>query len=337
MRPTELASAIAALIPTRQPIFLWGPPGVGKSSLVRQACKSLDLLLVDIRAVLLDPVDLRGLPSIRDGKAIWCPPGFLPENGKGVLFFDELAQAPPLVQASLLQLTLDRQLGEYRLPDEWTVIAASNRMEDRAGTHRLITPLLNRFLHLDLEVSHADWMKWAAAAGIREEVRAFLHFRPHLLFAFDPTAGARAFPTPRSWQFVSDVLPATPPELMHPIVAGCVGDGASAEFQGFLSIYRDLPDPDEVLATAETHRIPSSPDILWALVGALTERCRGADATLLGQFITYIRRVSSSRQRDFAVKAFRDAAAVNKRTVEAPGASAFMAEHKGELDFRLAS
>src|SRR5829696_5151135 len=186
MRPSEVTKALAALVPTRRPVYLWGPAGVGKSSLVRQAAEQLGLGLVDVRATLLDPVDLRGLPRLDGDTAVWLPPAFLPRSGEGVLFLDELAQAAPLVQAACLQLTLDRRVGEYELPDGWSVIAASNRAEDRAGTHRLISPLLNRFVHLDLDVSADDWQTWAVAHGVSPEVRAFLGYRPALLFQFDP-------------------------------------------------------------------------------------------------------------------------------------------------------
>src|SRR3954470_23360008 len=220
MRPSEVTRALAALVPTRRPVYLWGPPGAGKSSLVRQAAAALGLGLVDVRATLLDPVDLRGLPRLDGNTAVWCPPAFLPRGGEGVLFLDELAQAAPLVQAACLQLTLDRRVGEYELPAGWNVIAASNRAEDRAGTHRLITPLLNRFVHLDLDVSADDWQQWAVAAALSPEVRAFLRYRPALLFRFDPAAAERAFPTPRAWQFVSDVLGRTPADLLHGVVTG---------------------------------------------------------------------------------------------------------------------
>lgn len=198
MKPSELSAALAALIPTSHPVFLHGPPGVGKSSLVRQAAERLGLDVCDVRAVLLDPVDLRGIPAVNgDHRAHWCQPDFLPRDGQGVLFLDELAQAPPLVQSACLQLTLDRRIGEYTLPEGWTVIAASNRAEDRAGAHKLISPLLNRFVHVDLEVSVDDWQEWALQSGVSADVRSFIRFRPGLLFQFDPSAGARSFPTPR--------------------------------------------------------------------------------------------------------------------------------------------
>ena len=271
MRPSDVVLTLEALTPTKRPVYLWGPPGVGKSSVVKQVTESLNLGLVDVRATLLDPVDLRGLPRLTKDSAVWCPPAFLPKGGSGILFLDELAQAPPLVQAACLQLVLDRRLGEYELPEGWSVVAASNRTEDRAGTHRLISPLLNRFVHVDLEVSVDDWQSWAVKAGIVAEVRAFVRFRPALLFQFDAASQPRAFPTPRSWHAVSDVLPRTSPQLLHAIVAGCVGDGPAAEFLGFLRLYRELPDLDGVLKSPDSSPVPREPAVLYALVGALVE------------------------------------------------------------------
>ena len=203
MRPSDVVQTVSALLPTRRPVYLWGPPGVGKSSVVKQVAQSMNLGLVDVRATLLDPVDLRGLPRLTKDSAVWCPPAFLPRGGDGILFLDELAQAPPLVQAACLQLVLDRRLGEYELPDGWNVVAASNRAEDRAGTHRLISPLLNRFVHVDLEVSVEDWQTWAVSVQILAEVRAFIRFRPALLFQFDAASQPRAMVPPT--QLATDV------------------------------------------------------------------------------------------------------------------------------------
>jgi hypothetical protein len=271
--------------------------------------------------VLLDPVDLRGLPRIHEDIALWCPPAFLPRGGEGVLFLDELAQAPPLVQAACLQLTLDRAVGEYLLPEGWSVVAASNRQEDRAGAHRLISPLLNRFVHLDLEVSHDDWQDWAAQAGVAPAVRSFLRYRPALLFQFDPTTNQRAFPTPRSWEFVSQVLPHTPEALLLPVVSGCVGEGPAAEFVGFARLCQQLPDLDHVLTQPASTPVPREPAVLYALVGALVERCRGADPALLGGFVTYVARLPD----EFGVLAMRDALALNARLIALPQAQAWLA------------
>ncbi|QEL17650.1 AAA family ATPase [Limnoglobus roseus] len=305
MRPRDVSKALSALIPTRRPVYLWGPPGGGKSSVVKQAADALKVKLVDVRATLLDPVDLRGLPKVTEDRAEWCPPAFLPRTGDGVLFLDELAQAPPLVQAACLQLVLDRKVGEYELPPGWAVVAASNRQDDRAGTHRLITPLLNRFVHLDLDVDPGDWQAWAGASGVAPEVRAFLQYRPALLAPLDPVASPRAFPTPRSWQFVSDVLTGTPADLLHRVVAGCVGDGPAAEFVGFLQLYRELPDLDALGKQPETTAVPREPAVLYALVGAIAEKCR-ADAAPVHGLVQYALRLPD----EFALLALRDVLAV---------------------------
>jgi hypothetical protein len=316
-----VSAALAALIPTRRPVYLWGPPGVGKSSILRQAAAALKLAVVDIRATLLDPVDLRGLPKVTKDAAVWCPPAFLPRAGTGVLFLDELAQAAPMVQAACLQLVLDRRVGEFVLPDGWAVVAASNRAEDRAGTHRLISPLLNRFVHLDLDVSADDWQAWAVTAGVSPVVCAFLRYRPALLFQFDPAANPRAFPTPRAWQFVSDVLAGAPTDLVHAVVAGCVGDGPAAEFVGFLRLYRELPDLDCVLARPDAAPVPIEPAVLYALVGALVERCR-RDQAPLPAFVKYALRLPN----EFAVLALRDALTINPKLASHPAVQQWIAQ-----------
>ena len=153
----------------------WGAPGAGKSQVVAQVAAALDVRLIDIRAILVDLVDLRGLPTVEHGKAAWATPAFLPDEGAGILFLDELNAAPPLVQATCNQLVLDRALGEYRLPDGWTVFAAGNREGDRAVTPRMSSALANRFVHLSFEPDLDDWSRWAMGqADLRPEVVAFL-------------------------------------------------------------------------------------------------------------------------------------------------------------------
>jgi hypothetical protein len=327
-----MVQALSSLVQTKLPVYLWGPPGVGKSSLVRQAAASNEMDVCDIRAVLLDPVDLRGLPRVdKSGVAQWCPPAFLPRKGQGILFLDELAQAPPLVQAACLQLTLDRRIGEYALPDGWAVVAASNRQEDRAGAHRLITPLLNRFVHLDLEVSNDDWQTWAIAANIAPEVRAFLRFCPGDLFSFDPSRNERAFPTPRSWEAVSKIISiACVPQLTHSLVAGCIGEGIAAKFCAFVRLFHELPDVDNVLATAATVALPTKLDIQYALCGAIVERCRTGNQKVIDDALTICRRLNSD---EMSLLLARDILTVAKTAVlMSPQKVAILQRHRAALN-----
>lgn len=274
MNPSRIAAALSTLIPIGRPVFLWGPPGVGKSQVVAQAAAALGRELTDIRAVLLDPVDLRGLPApSADGRCHWLPPAFLPTDGRGVLFLDELNAAPPLVQAACYQLILDRRLGEYVLPPGWSLVAAGNREQDRSVTHRMPSALANRMVHLDFETHLEDWLAWAGGADIRAEVTAFLRFRPALLHDFDPARAERAFPSPRTWQFVSDILRAGPPaEVEYDLLRGTVGEGAAAEFTGFLRVWRELPDTDAILAAPHTAPVPADPAAVYAICEALARK-----------------------------------------------------------------
>lgn len=329
MKFSEVYRALIELIPTRVPVYLWGPPGVGKSSLVKQVAAAMDMDVIDLRAVLLDPVDLRGLP-VHDKKADqvrWSPPAFLPVKGKvgrrkGIIFADELAQAAPLVQAAFLQGILDHRIGETELSEDWCWVAASNRQEDRAGTHRVISPLLNRFVHLDLDVSTADWQAWAESAGISPMLRGFINYRPGLLFSHEQNA--RAFPTPRSWTFVNTALGAVPRDLLPAVAAGAVGEGAAAEFIAFQNLASQLPDLDEVLATPLAAPVPTEPAVLYALSAALVNRIRGADDAVVDNFLAYVGRL----EPEFAILTLRDGNAANSRVVRSPKGRELIAKHR---------
>lgn len=276
MRPSDITTALETLTAIRQPAFLWGAPGVGKSQIVAQLARKLDIELLDVRAVLLDPVDLRGLPRIDGERAQWCPPAFLPTSGEGILFLDELNAAPPLVQAACYQLILDRKVGEYELPDGWTVVAAGNRESDRAVTHRMPSALANRMVHLHFDADLDDWLAWATASGIPSLLRAFLRFRPRLLHDFDPQRSEKAFPSPRTWEVVARIMDAAPSEaVMHSMVAGAVGDGAATELSAYLQVCENLPDAAQVLANPDFTPVPEDPATLYALCESLASAASG--------------------------------------------------------------
>jgi hypothetical protein len=300
MKASAIAKALSALIAAQQPAFIWGGPGIGKSSVVKQLAITLSLRLQDVRAVLLDPVDLRGLPFLgQDGRSKWATPDFLPQDGEGILFLDELNAAPALVQASCYQLVLDRKLGEYTLPDGWVIVAAGNRDSDRAVTTRMPTALRNRFVHLDFETDLQEWSEWAIQTNVRPEIIAFLRFRPELLSQFD--RDQNAFPSPRSWEFVSRILAKAPDaSLEHELFAGSVGNGAATEFSAFLKTFRELPNIDAILLNPHREPVPDSPAAQYAVASALAH-C--ASDTNFGQICAYLDRLPT----EFSVLCVRDA------------------------------
>lgn len=327
MNPLRIIENLKFLIEIQQPVFVWGPPGIGKSQVVAQVAEQEWLELSDVRAVLLDPVDLRGLPHIDENhQACWCPPDFLPRCGSGILFLDELNAAPPLVQAACYQLVLDRRLGDYQLPDGWAIVAAGNRETDRAVTHRMPSALANRFVHLNFDVDVDQWLAWAQAGGVAPEVIAFIRFRPNLLHAFDPRKEDKAFPTPRSWEFVSRIMKhgrTVAPDLE--LLSGVVGEGAAVEYCGFLRIYRNLPCPEKLLDAPETAEVPEDPATLYAVCELLSEKCEEMDN--LPRIVSYAKRLPP----EFSVLLMRDAAQANSAIVRTPAFSEWAMAHADVL------
>lgn len=245
-------------------VMIWGPPGVGKSSIVAASAKYFEIKLVDLRLSQLAPTDLRGLPVAKDGKSIWYPPEFFPNDGRGILFLDEINMAPPAMQGIAQQLILDRKVGGYTVPPGWFVWAAGNRKEDMASVFEMPAPLANRFIHLNLDADIDSFKEYALGRNLDERLIAFLAFRPELLH--NHATGHSAWPSPRSWEMASQLLTADIP-LQH-----AVGDAAAAEFEAFIKIYQSLPELEPILKGKTDLEFPKEPSARYAVTVGLTIR-----------------------------------------------------------------
>ena len=301
VKPSLAIAILKSGLDVNVPMFLWGPPGIGKSQIVAQVAADLNLPLIDVRAVLLDPVDLRGVPSVENGTTRWNPPNFLPTEGEGLLFLDELSQAPDSVQSSLLQLVLDRKLGEYSLPEGWRILAAGNRVTDGTFSRKISKALGSRFAtHLELATDLDEWCAWAMNNDVPSEIIGFLRLRPDLLHHFDPKAQGNSFPCPRVWASVGQFMGKLPVEAELPFFAGALGFGAAAEFTSFLQIYRDLPDIESIMVDPDKSEVPEEPSVLYALCGAMSLKITPENAS---PAFRYMKRLPS----EFQVVWLRDA------------------------------
>jgi hypothetical protein len=258
---TQAKLAVQAAIELRRPLFLWGPPGIGKSDLVAQIAKEKNALLIDLRVALMDPTDIRGIPYYNKdlGKMAWAEPVDLPSKEQAekyplvFLFLDELNSAPPSVQASTYQLILNRRIGEYHLPDNVVIVAAGNRENDRGVVFKMPTPLANRFTHLDLKHDFESWKKWALDNDVHPLVISYLSFAKQDLFTFDPKNGDKAFATPRTWSAVSGFLRLDlDNKILKALVAGTVGEGLAVSFIAFVKVHDKLPKPIDILTKKVT-------------------------------------------------------------------------------------
>src|SRR5436305_9034204 len=149
-----------------RPIFIWGPPGIGKSALAQQFAAEVGLPCVSLLGSQLAPEDLIGVPQIVDGTSRFCPPGMIARAEPYCLFLDELNACSHEVQKAFYSLIHERRIGEYHLPKGSIVVGAGNRLQDNAIVKPMSSALLNRMVHCHLRVSHRDWMGWALGNGI---------------------------------------------------------------------------------------------------------------------------------------------------------------------------
>ena len=253
MGPKSAKKAIRKALKIRRPAFLWGPPGIGKSDLVKQIADELGREVIDVRLALWEPTDIKGIPYYNSdqGKMVWAPPAELPvdPDSTAVIFLDELNSAPPAVQAAAYQLVLNRKVGTYTLPKGVDIVAAGNREGDRGVTYRMPAPLANRFVHLEMKSDFDDWQDWATLAKIHPEVVGYVGFAKQDLYDFDPKSPSKAFATPRSWCFVSDLLndDDVDGDTLHNLIAGAVGDGLAVKFMAHRKIASKLPKADDIL------------------------------------------------------------------------------------------
>ena len=253
--PNKAKKSILRAFDKKRPIFIWGPPGIGKSDIVHQIGTQIEALTIDVRLSLWEPTDIKGIPyyAANDNTMKWAAPAELPtaEMAKKhkwiILFLDEMNSAAPAVQAAAYQLILNRKVGQYVLPDNVLIVAAGNREADKGVTYRMPAPLANRFVHLEMAVNFDDWFQWAVDNNINKDVVGYLTFAKKDLYDFDPKSPSRSFATPRSWSFVSELLDDDDEETTTDLVAGSVGEGLAVKFMAHRKLASEMPNPSDIL------------------------------------------------------------------------------------------
>jgi hypothetical protein len=256
-------------------MFIWGKPGLGKSSMVKQLAADLNLKFVDVRLSQLAPTDIRGLPVVnRETNTMsWAPPNFLPnaESEPGILFLDEFNMASGSLMSIAQQLILDRRVGDYVLPDNWTIIAAGNRASDRASVNEMPAPVANRFVHFNAEPDLEDFKTWAysflkVSGKTLGTLIGFLNFRPELLHNSSRTEPA--WPSPRTWEWAMKLYE-NGLDIAH-----VIGAPTALQFRAFEKVIGSLPDISAILDGDTNIKLESTkdPSVLYAAVSALSAR-----------------------------------------------------------------
>ena len=255
--PKAAKKSLRRAFKAQRPVFLWGPPGIGKSDIVKQLGEELEAHVIDIRLSLWEPTDIKGIPyfDANTSRMAWAPPIELPNEVEAakhkniILFMDEMNSAAPAVQAAAYQLVLNRRVGTYKLPDNVFIVAAGNREADKGVTYRMPAPLANRFVHMEMRVDWDDYFSWATENRQHKDVVGFLTFSKKDLYDFDPRSSSKAFATPRSWAFVSELLfdDDEDENTLTDLVSGAVGEGLAIKFMAHRKIASKLPNPTDIL------------------------------------------------------------------------------------------
>ncbi len=320
MKANELKESLSKLIDVKLPTFIWGSPGIGKSSIVKQIAQEKNLEFIDLRLSLLDPTDLKGIPFFdsNNNEALWAQPNFLPKEpaSQGILFLDEINTAPPSVQAAAYQLVLDRKVGDYELPKGWAIVAAGNSESDRGVVYRMPPPLANRFIHLEMEVSFEDWKSWAYQKSIEPAIIAFLNFDSSKLFNFDPSSNEKSFATPRSWEYVDRVLKSNIPKASElEVLSGAIGKETAVGFIGFKKVMHRLPNIEDILEGKEVE-LEEDTQLLFALISALVAKLQDAPQEAIENAIKFSFKLPS----EFSVMLIKD---MQQNSIELEDTEAF--------------
>lgn len=263
-----LSRAYIKLIRNQRPlksfpsVMLWGPPGIGKSQGVREIAENIKaatgkkVSITDVRLLLFNPVDLRGIPTANEDKtlAIWLRPQIFQmdpgEDTVNILLLDEITAAPQSVQAAAYQITLDRVIGEHKLPENCIVMAAGNRVTDKSVAYNMPRALANRLLHIEVRGDSESWHDWAVKMGMHRFVTSYIEYNPTALLRSDGLETSLAFPTPRSWEMVSNILSNISENMaaMEPLVSGCIGSSMTYPFSKWCTLFGEVPPVEKIFA-----------------------------------------------------------------------------------------
>ena len=268
------------------PIMLWGPPGAGKSELVKQLASIIELdtgkkvHLTDLRLLLFNPVDLRGIPIANEekNKAKWLVPEILDLDKSdeviNILFLDEISSAPPSVQAAAYQITLDHKIGEHEFPDNTLVIAAGNRKSDSSVSYQMPIPLANRLLHIEIVPDFIEWKNWAIENGINEKIISYISYKTENLSNQSDDKDDIVIASPRTWVKASQIMDNINDRKTQEIaLSGLIGIGTASEFFSYIDNVGIIPDINKIFE-GDFSDIPDKPDVFYAFITGISTRCR---------------------------------------------------------------
>jgi hypothetical protein len=292
-------------------LFIWGTFGIGKSRVVQDTAMELAttkkrefinwnkcendkkedayahpekyFYLIDIRLSEYDSSDIKGMPDFVDGKESiefkvpkWALLLEKPESD-GILLFDEINLATPIVVSSCYKIIYDRVVNEKKINDNWLIIGCGNKAEDGANTHDLAPPLRDRGGEVELVLDGEQWIKWAIQNGVSSEVIGYLSLKTQDIHHKYNPEDEQKYTTPRGWERVDTLtkplLESKDYDKLRLIVCSAIGEGVGSEFVSYCRIkeqinLKDMIDNPKKIATIKDKDI----HIMFFVATALAEQ-----------------------------------------------------------------
>lgn len=354
MKPSQIRTLLNTLIPAGEPVLLVGPPGIGKSDVASAVTSALNYDLIITHPVVEDPTDYKGMPAVVQGDggptASFLPFGelnrMLSATVPTVVMMDDLGQAPPAVQAAVMQLILARQINGQRISDKVSFIAATNRREDRAAVTGFIAPLLDRFTCVvPIEFDLDEWVAWGIRNSMPVELLAFARLQPTAILGYqqDPAGtwgGAERPAAPRGGKEMrKSATPRSVAGLGRLVnlgildldtLAGAAGEAFATAFVAFHRTWREIPDRNEIYLNPDSVPVPERPDVRYALMGSLAF---GANPGNFDQTVRYLARVPL----EFSVACMKDAVARHPELAKSQAFIRWTVEHSEAFSFDAAA
>lgn len=328
----EVQPLIERVLMSKLTPFLWGSPGQGKSSLVKDIANKFNLELIDLRLSQLESVDLHGFPYLEGKKGSYKPMDIfplendpIPEGKNGwMLFLDEANAAELPVQKASYRLILDKEVGNHKLHPNTVMMAAGNLDTDNALVESMSTALQSRMIHFHVETNPNNWLKWANNNSLDHRIVGFLGFRPSLLMG-SVEHEDHTLPTPRTWHFLSNLLKSDDPiEIVKSLAVATVGEGAGNEFTSFCDLYQSLPKWEELVMNPDRALIPQDPATCYAVSSLIGERVQKEN---LENILNYIRRLP----KEFQVITTRNVLSRRKELITHPALMKWVADNATDI------
>jgi hypothetical protein len=272
MGPKKLKETLVKCVENKKAVLIKGAPGVGKTDIIKQVAEDLGYDLQIFHPAVSDPTDYKGQPWVVDGLAEFLPYGelrtLINATEPTIAFLDDIGQAPPAVQAALMQLLLARRVNGHVVSDQVVFLAATNRRQDRAGVTSILEPVKSRFKTiLELMPEKEDWIEWALQHDMPEALIGFINFRPNLLMTEEATTEIINHPCPRTLAHAGEMIKIGLGNLE--VLSGTVGQGCAVELTGFMRVFEQLPNIQAILLDPEDAIVPTDPSAQYAVTAAL--------------------------------------------------------------------